>query len=223
MGAYLAVRDRPAARRLVLLAASWVFYASWEWRWLALLWWMIGVNHVAARWIARAPSADRQRFALVVGVLANLALLGWFKYWGFFTESAVGALARLGVHASPPLVEVALPLGISFLTFQAISYLIEVRRGVTTPAPLLDEAVWLSFFATVVSGPITRPSELIPQLDRPPVLDDASAHFALIVRGLFKKVVLSSYLASSVVDEPFATPGAFSATEVLFGSTPTVP
>jgi D-alanyl-lipoteichoic acid acyltransferase DltB (MBOAT superfamily) len=215
-GAYLAVRDRPAVRRIVLLLASWVFYASWDWRWLALLWWIIGVNHVAARGIASARTDGARRMALWLGVLANLVLLGWFKYYGFFTESMVGALDLLGVDASVPLVQLALPLGISFLTFQAISYLIEVHRGVTEPAALLDEAVWLSFFATVVSGPITRASELIPQLDREPRCADPNASFALVLRGLFKKVVLASYLASAVVDEAFASPTAFSSTEVLF-------
>lgn len=215
-GALLAVRDRPVARRLVLLAASWVFYASWNWRWLALLLWMIGINHVAARCIAAGSTTSHRRAALRSGVLANLVLLGYFKYFGFFTENVIGALDRLGVHTSVPAVQVALPLGISFLTFQAISYLVEVHRGVTAPAPLLDEAVWLSFFATVVSGPITRPSELIPQLDLVPASNDRSASFVLIVRGLFKKVVLASYLATTIVDEAFATPSAFSATEVLF-------
>lgn len=215
-GVLLGVRDRPIARRCVLLGASWVFYAAWDWRWLALLWAMIGVNHVAVRRVAWAPTAAGRRAALALGVGADLALLGTFKYYDFFAESVVGTLGLLGVQASAPLLQVALPLGISFLTFQAISYLVEVHRGVTAPAPLLDEAVWLSFFATVVSGPITRASELIPQLDRVPRAVDPGASFVLVIRGLFKKVVLASYLATAVVDEAFATPAAFSATEVLF-------
>ncbi len=215
-GVFVAVRDRPVARRLVLLGASWVFYASWSWRFLALLWWMIALDHLVARWIARAPSPAQARAALWAGVAVNLGLLGYFKYAGFFTESLAGLLDRLGMSASVPLVQVVLPLGISFLTFQSVSYLIEVHRGVVAPAALLDEAVWLSFFPTVVSGPITRVSELVPQLHATPRCDDPQAAFALIGRGLFKKVVVASHLSTAVVEGAFATPGEHSSFELLF-------
>ncbi len=212
----LAVRERPVARRLALLAASWTFYAAWNWRFLALLWWMIGLNHVAARRVARARGPQQARWALGAGVAANLGLLAYFKYYSFFTASLLGLADRLGIGLHAPLIQVILPLGISFLTFQAISYLVEVQRGVLVPATLLDEAVWLSFFPTVVSGPITRASELVPQLRRVPVCDDPHGALVLILRGLFKKVVVASFLATTIVDDAFATPGRFSSAELLF-------
>ncbi len=212
----LLVRRRPVGRRIVLLAASWVFYAAWNWRFLALLVWIIAVSHVGSRALARAPTRTTQRVALWLGVGAHLGLLGYFKYYGFFTESLVGLFDRLGVAVSVPLVQVVLPLGISFLTFQAISYLIEVRRGVLRPVGLLDEAVWLSFFPTVVSGPITRASELVPQLHRTPVCADPEGAVVLVLRGLFKKVVVASFLATTIVESAFATPGAHTSPELLF-------
>lgn len=212
----VAVRDHPRARRLVLLGASWVFYAAWNWRFLALLWWVIAANHVAARLVASASTPRRERLALAGGVAANVGLLAYFKYYGFFTESLVHLFDRIGVSVHVPLLQVVLPLGISFLTFQAISYLIEVRRGIIDPVPILDEAVWLSFFPTVVSGPITRASELVPQLHGVPMCADPPAAFVLIGRGLFKKVVVASFLATAIVDDAFATPGQFSSLEVLF-------
>lgn len=213
---FVVVRDRPVARRLVLLAGSWVFYAAWNWRFLLLLWWMVALNHVAARLVAAAGTPAGGRLALGAGVTANLGLLAYFKYYGFFTESLVGLLDRIGVSVHVPLVQVVLPLGISFLTFQAVSYLVEVRRGVLAPVGLLDEAVWLSFFPTVVSGPITRASELVPQLRSTPRCDDPERAVLLILRGLFKKVVLASFLATTIVESAFATPGEFSSTELLF-------
>ena len=213
--ALLLVRDRPTARRLALVAASWFFYAAWNWRFLALLWWMIGLNHVAARLVAGARDPRRARWWLGAGVTANLALLAYFKYYSFFVESLLGLADRLGLSMHAPLVQVVLPLGISFLTFQAISYLVEVHRGVVTPAPLLDETVWLSFFPTIVSGPITRASELVPQLRRTPVCDDPNGALALVLRGMFKKVVIASSLATAV-DDVFAAPARYSSAALLF-------
>ncbi|HUP73023.1 MAG TPA: MBOAT family O-acyltransferase [Acidimicrobiales bacterium] len=213
---FVATRDHPRARRVVLLGASWFFYASWDWRFLALLWWMILTNHVAARIVAATSTPASRRRALAAGVAMHLGLLGYFKYYGFFTESLVDLFARLDMAVSVPLVQVVLPLGISFLTFQSISYLVEVKRGVVDPVPLLDEAVWLSFFPTVVSGPITRVSELVPQLDVVPVCTDHSGATLLILRGLFKKVVVASFLAATIVEDAFATPTQFSGPELLF-------
>lgn len=209
----------PVARQLLLLAASWVFYARWDVRYLSLLAATIVVNHAAAQAIGRwAAHPAAVRAALWSGVGAHLAVLAWFKYYGFFVQSLTSALDRLGMTVEPRLVQVVLPLGISFFTFQAISHLIEVRRGVIAPASLLEVATWLSFFPTVASGPITRASELVPQLRaRPERRIDAHRAFWLILRGLFKKVVLASFLASGLASDVFTNPARFSAIEVLVG------
>jgi alginate O-acetyltransferase complex protein AlgI len=213
------VAGRPVARQALLLAASWGFYAYWDERYLALLALTILLNHACAhaihRWSAR-PQAGRA--ALWFGVLAHLVILGWFKYYGFFASTLTSALDRAGITIQPTLVQVVLPLGISFFTFQAISHLVEVRRGVIAPASLLEVATWLSCFLTIASGPITRASELLPQLrSAPDRRIDTNRAFGLILRGLFKKMVLASFLASAITDDVFASPARHSAAEVLVG------
>jgi alginate O-acetyltransferase complex protein AlgI len=210
---------RPSARgwRLFLLGASWVFYGWWDGRFVVLLAGAIVANHVVAGEIARG--GRRARAWLAAGIAADLAVLGFFKYYAFFVDSLVDAVRPLGLHPSPPLLQVILPVGISFFTFEAIAYLVELRRGVVERMALLDLATWLSFFPTLVSGPITRPSEFLPQLAHPAPADAVEAPRALwlIARGLFKKVVIASFLAQAISDGVFATPGQYSGPEVLVG------
>jgi D-alanyl-lipoteichoic acid acyltransferase DltB (MBOAT superfamily) len=214
-----AVARWPVLRQLVLLVASCGFYAYWDERYLALLAGLVVLNHASAHAIARAAARPGlQRAALWFGVTGHLAILGWFKYYGFFAAELTSALDRLGLRIEPPLVQVVLPLGISFVTFQAISHLIEVRREVIAPGRLLEVATWLTFFPTIASGPITRASELLPQLrDRPVARIEANRAMWLIARGLFKKMVLASYLASAIADDVFAGPARHSGPEVLVG------
>ncbi len=122
------------------------------------------------------------------------------------------------MHVSDPTISVILPIGISFFTFQAISYVIDIGRGVwRKPVPLLDFAVYLSFFAHLIAGPIVRASEFVPQLEEPadPRYVETSEAFMLIFRGMFKKVVISSYMAT-IVDPVFALPNSASRWEVLW-------
>jgi len=125
----------------------------------------------------------------------------------------------LGLGNAIPIFQLTLPVGISFFTFQAMSYVIDLRRGVIQPMRLLDFAVYLSFFPQLVAGPIVRASEMAPQIaKRPDPRQVASAEaFHLILRGLFKKVVISSWLASNIVDDVFADPQGHSSLDVLFG------
>jgi alginate O-acetyltransferase complex protein AlgI len=211
--------SRPRAWRAWLLIASAVFYAWWDLRFVALLALTVAVCHVVGRRIAHHGDGAQGRRWLIVGIGLLLAVLGWFKYYGFFVTALLDALRPLGLEPHLPLVQVLLPVGISFFTFEAISYLVEVRRGVTRPPPLLDLATYLTFFPKLQSGPITRASEFLPQLAplRPPTELVSSQAFLLIGRGLFKKVVLASFLAEAIVDDVFATPMAYSAAEVLVG------
>lgn len=215
-GAWI-LRPHRVAWRAFLLAAGWVFYAWWDYRFVALLAASITLNHLAARATLRWPA--RQRLVVTLGIVANLVLLGFFKYYGFFVESLERLADSIGFTSPVPFLEVILPVGISFFTFEAIAYLVEIRRGVVTPLPLLDLATYLSFFPKLTSGPITRASEFGPQLDAP--ADEAGIEVSralwLVGRGLFKKVVIASYLGEALVDELFATPGQFSAGEALVG------
>ncbi|MBV8431454.1 MAG: MBOAT family protein, partial [Solirubrobacterales bacterium] len=160
-----------------------------------------------------------RRAVLAVAIVGNVALLGWFKYYGFFAVNVANALHGLGLGSPLPLLSVALPVGISFFTFMGISYVVDVHRGRISPASWLDGAVYLAFFPHLVAGPIVRGSELFPQLRErgDPKRIDGSRAAWLIMAGLAKKVVISSFLARAIVDPVFALPHQHSGLEVLFG------
>lgn len=217
------LRPYRIAWRCFILAASLFFYSYWSWRYALLLIGSIVGNWFFGRLIYDAlgpegEATDKSRWLVRASVVANLLVLGYFKYYEFFAESIVERLDDIGVHVSLPTLKVLLPIGISFFTFQAISYVVDIGRAEwRRPMPLLDFAVYLSFFAHLVAGPIVRASEFAWQLDdRPdPRHVEASEAFMLIFRGLFKKVVISSYMAT-VVDPVFAFPGGHSRWEVLW-------
>jgi D-alanyl-lipoteichoic acid acyltransferase DltB (MBOAT superfamily) len=162
-----------------------------------------------------AASANLVRAAVVV----NLGFLGFFKYYGFFVDSFRDALEHLGLGVSPPLLHVALPVGISFFTFHALSYVIDIGRGQLQPMQLDELALYMSFFPHLVAGPIVRASEFQPQLHRraDPRRIPSGEAFRLIAFGLFKKVVISSFLATELVDPVFGAPAAHSRLELLTG------
>jgi alginate O-acetyltransferase complex protein AlgI len=211
--------------RWFVLAASCVFYGWWDWHYLFLLLGSAVVNWAFGKAVYQALTPDGQRTSsskwLVRGaVVVNLAVLGYFKYFEFFADSIADRLTSLGLSVDPPVLDIVLPVGISFFTFQAISYVLDIGRGEwRRPVPLLDFAVYLSFFAHLVAGPIVRASEFIPQLDNEPDprYVRSSEAFMLIFRGMFKKVVISSFLATQIVDPVFALPDAFNRWEVLWG------
>ena len=205
--------------KLFMLAASYFFYGYWDARFVGLIVASTVVNQAAATWLGRLQRPGARRAVVSVAVGANLASLGFFKYAGFFVDSAESALEGLGVSANLPLLNIILPVGISFFTFQAISYVLDVYRGDTEPAKPLDFAVYLAFFPQLVAGPIVRANELIPQLNQPRALrhTDFTRAVTLIAAGLFKKMVVATYLAEALVDDVFAFPDRFSSLEVLLG------
>lgn len=216
-GHWLLLR-RPLAWKWFLLAASYVFYGYWDWRFLFLIGGSSIVNHAAAVAIAQTGSL-RARRALVAGAtIANLTVLGFFKYYGFFVVNAYALCAALGVPCPFPLLDVALPVGISFFTFQAMSYTIDVHRGAIPPAAShLDFALYLAFFPQLVAGPIVRASTLLPQIERPspPARIDTGRATVLILGGLFKKIVVASALATRLVEPVFDSPELYGAADVL--------
>jgi alginate O-acetyltransferase complex protein AlgI len=209
-----ALRRKVTAWKLFVLAASYWFYASWDARFVLLLVAMTIANEMAAMVIHRARTTGARRLALILAVAGDLGVLGFFKYYDFFTDSLE---RNLGV--SSPALDIVLPIGISFFTFQAISYVVDVHRGQATPVPLLDFAVYLSFFPQLVAGPIVRATEFLPELRSRRIPDRVEAGRAvqLLGRGLFKKVVISDFLARSIVSDTFGAPGEYGALDVLFG------
>jgi len=207
----------PNRWRWFMLGASYFFYAFWNWRFVGLLAVSTVANQVFAVRLGRTDD-DRRRRALLAGAVAvNLGLLGYFKYYGFFVESVNATLEAFGVQSSLPFIEITLPVGISFFTFQALSYVVEIYRRQLTVAPTLDFAVYLAFFPQLVAGPIVRGSELLPQFRRPrdPRRIDASRAFYLIGIGLAKKVVIADFLAGNLVDAVFASPAGYGSLEIL--------
>ena len=213
---WLLNRNR-TAWKLFMLAASYVFYAWWD---PGLAWLLALVSATAwlsALWIERTDADRRRRRRTIASVVALLLPLAWFKYYGFFALNIANAFQSMGLHPPVPLLQVLLPIGISFYTFMAISYVVDVSRYQITPSRLLDVSVYLAFFPHLIAGPIVRGQELIPQIRRPRDpgrIDVARASF-LIIGGLFKKIVISSFLATQIVDPVFAAPNAHGGLEVL--------
>jgi D-alanyl-lipoteichoic acid acyltransferase DltB (MBOAT superfamily) len=202
--------------RAFIVAASFVFYGWWNWRFVFLLAGCIVWSYLWALVIHRRRSTRGRKLALAVAVAGLLSGLGWFKYYDFFTSSGQSVAARVGTAFPLHPLSIVLPIGISFYTFMAISYVVDVYRGDFEPVSFGKVAAYLSFFPHLVAGPIVRPGELIPQLEsaRDPRQVDMSRAFYLIATGLFKKVVIASFLATHITDPVFAAPARHSSLEV---------
>jgi alginate O-acetyltransferase complex protein AlgI len=204
----------------VLLIASYVFYGFWDWRFLSLLFISTVIDFSVARALERTSEEGRRKALLAVSLTANLGILGVFKYLGFFTESMVELLNALGVQSSLGVLEVLLPVGISFYTFQTMSYTIDVyRRQLPATPNFFDFALFVSFFPQLVAGPIERASKLLPQLLHPrPRSETAFAEgLYLVLLGLFKKIVIADNMAP-IVNAVFSRDVAtLSGAEVLVG------
>jgi len=217
LGAHTVLLGRPRAWKATMLAASYVFYAWWDWRFLTLIWLSTAVDFVAGRALRASGSPTRRRLLLVLSLATNLGMLGFFKYADFFVESFVNLMADLGLAVSAQPLGIILPVGISFYTFQTMSYSIDIYRGRLEPTEsLLDFALFVGFFPQLVAGPIVRARDFLAQLatdDRTPI--DTDRALRLILGGLFKKIVIADVLATRLVDGVFANPGGATGLETL--------
>ncbi len=214
-----ALMSRPWLWKPFILVASYIFYGYASWRFCLLLAGITLGNQAAAKLVHRVR--DRAaRWIVGVIVALDLGVLAIFKYYGFFAENLQRTFDQLGIPMPLPLLAIALPVGVSFFTFQAISYVVDVKRGLVVPASFIDFAVYLSFFPHLVAGPIVRAREFLPQLKRPrdPRRVAVGSGLTLIGMGLVKKVVIADYLARTVVDPVFAVPEAYSAPDVWLGA-----
>ena len=194
--------------RPFIIAASFVFYSAWDWRFVLLLAASIVWNQLFAHAIHRRSDVRTRKLLVAGAVAGNLALLGYFKYVDFFVTSTNNVFAWVGVDVPLEARSIVLPVGISFFTFMGISYVVDVYRRDFEPVGFGTFAAYLSFFPHLVAGPIVRPGELIPQFGSPrdPRYVDTARAFFLIGTGLFMKVVISNHLASSIVDDVFGAP-----------------
>lgn len=204
---YLLYRLLPLrGQNALLLAASFLFYGWWDWRFLGLMVFTMVVDWAAALGMEARP--DQRKPLLAASVLVNLTVLGLFKYAGFFTAELNQALAALGIDVAIPVLNLILPVGLSFYTFQSMSYTIDVYRGhVQAQRSLFDFALFVSFFPQLVAGPIERSERLMPQLEQARTISSRQLADGawLVVWGFFKKVFVADNLAV-LVDETFSAP-----------------
>lgn len=218
-GVYWSLR-RHEFRMAWLVAASIVFYAVWNPWFVLLIAFTAGVDYLFALHIERATNPIRRRALLIASLLISLSLLAFFKYANFFLNASTGVLAFFGVHVLPPVLHVVLPLGISFYTFETISYVVDVYRG-RLPAERnpLHYALFIMFFPHLIAGPIVRPGQFLPQVRARKHFDWARFQLGLqlFLRGLLKKAVLADRLAA-IVDPIFQAPMQFSSATLWFGA-----
>ncbi len=198
-------------RKSLLLVASYYFYMSWDVEFAGLIAVSTLVDYSVGLVLGSTAASKKRKAALCVSLAVNLGLLAYFKYAGFFVESMRELLSSLGVAVQPMELEIVLPVGISFYTFQTLSYTIDVYRGKLKPTrDLPDFALFVAFFPQLVAGPIVRASEFLPQLSVAQRLQ-WSRQFAAwqrILIGLAKKIVLADSFAL-VANQVFSEPEAY--------------
>ncbi len=204
----------PRFRNLILLAGSYVFYGWWDYRFLSLLLISTVVDFTVGKRLHRSEVERHRRAWLLTSVMVNLGILGFFKYSGFFVDSLSALTASLGLGELNPALRVVLPVGISFYTFQTMSYTFDIyRRRIEPTRSLIDFGTYVAYFPQLVAGPIERAQRLLPQVenrDRPtPRGDRLLDAVGLIAAGFFKKIVLADGVAR-VVNTVFADPTQFS-------------
>ncbi len=193
----LALHSAPlpwTVKKINLLIASYIFYAAWNPPFVILLWVSTVVDWFAAQALVRSEGAWRRRGWMLISVIANLGLLGFFKYGQFLVDNFTTLAALVGVHYHPPKSDIILPIGISFYTFATMSYTLDVYLRRAKPARnFLDYALFVTFFPHLVAGPIMRPTELVPQFATPrrATPDQLRFGLALMTLGLFQKMVLA--------------------------------
>jgi alginate O-acetyltransferase complex protein AlgI len=188
-------------RNWILLFAGFVFYGWWDWRYLALLGFNCLTAYYGALGIADAGTPRQKRVRCGIGVTICAGLLGYFKYRGFFLENVTALLAAVGLMSAAKIMTFILPVGVSFYTFQAIAYLVDVYRGITPACRnLRDFLLFKTFFPQLVAGPIERANHLLPQIQNPrPVTNaDLLEGLYLVLWGYCKKVVVADNLALKV-------------------------
>jgi len=212
---YWRLRTQPA-RNVVLLVASYAFYAWWDYRFCALLAFTTVVDYGVGRGLGRATEPRRRRLLLLVSLVTQLGLLFVFKYFGFFAANLAALLTALGLSPHPVTLQLLLPLGISFYTLKTLSYTVDVYRGQLAPTrSLVDYAAFVSFFPQLSAGPIERAARLLPQLQelrlfsRPEAVDGCRQ----ILWGLAKKIVIADRLGF-LVERVYALPQASTGPQV---------
>ncbi|MGP0031105.1 MAG: MBOAT family O-acyltransferase [Acidimicrobiales bacterium] len=206
--------------KLAMIALSYFFYGWVGWSYCLLLLATSAIAFAGGQAITATRTERGRRWAMALSVAGLLGLLGWFKYYGFVSVNLDNLTHVIGLGRAMPLLQVALPIAISFFTFMAVSYVVDIYRRELEPARPLDLALYLSFFPHLLAGPIVRGNELLPQLRKKRNAQEVDYARALwlIMAGLFKKVVISSYVSSAIVVPVFTDPSQHSAPEAIFAA-----
>jgi len=195
-------------QNVFLLAASYVFYGYWDWRFVFLLFIPTVVDYWVGLGLRAFPNQGRRKLLLLLSIAVNLGILGFFKYFNFFLDSTAALLGAVGFEPHMPLLKVILPVGISFYTFKTMGYTIDVYRKKIEPTEnFIDYALFLSFFPQLLAGPIERASSLLPRIAQPRRItrEKVLTGLNLILLGYFKKVAIADTLAP-IVDNIFRAP-----------------
>lgn len=216
---WFVVNKKLRVQNLFIVVASYFFYAWWDWRFLGILIFSSLVDFSIGILLDRKKEQSGRKMILMVSVLVNLGLLGFFKYFNFFIESFVSLSESLGFQANVTTLSIIFPIGISFYTFQSLSYTIEVYNGRIKPTrDLVSFLAYVSFFPQLVAGPIGRPKNLLPQFFQRRIFDKGKAVDGVrqILWGLFKKVVVADNCAG-FVNDIFAHHETYSSLTLLLG------
>ena len=208
------------AEKWLLLIASWLFYMSWNPPFVLLLIFTSGLDYYVGRWLERSERQRTRKLLLIASLIANLGVLAFFKYANFFLDTWHGLLASAGITFHPVVLNVILPAGISFFTFQSMSYTIDVyRRQIPACQSLRDFMLFVAFFPQLVAGPIVRAADLLPQLftRRRASWTDVESGLALFALGAIKKLVISDQIGGHV-ELAFSRPGAYDAPSLLLAA-----
>lgn len=207
-------------QNILLLVASYYFYACWDWRFLFLLIFSTALDYYTGLKMAEARDESLKRFWFWLSVSVNLGFLGIFKYYNFFITSFAEAISHLGLQVNPWTLKVILPVGISFYTFHGLSYVIDIYKNRIQPERnIISYSVFVSFFPLLVAGPIERATHLLPQIQKKRVFDYAKAADGLrqILWGLFKKVVIADQCAN-FANPIFNNPGDYHGSTLVLGA-----
>jgi alginate O-acetyltransferase complex protein AlgI len=210
---------RNGQRKWWLLGCSYLFYGLWDWRFLLLIFASTLIDYFVGLGLARAETPRSRKALLGISLAGNLGILGFFKYYDFFVTAAADFIGLLGFQAHLPTLELILPVGISFYTFQTLSYSIDVyRRQIPVERNLRDLALFVAFFPQLVAGPIVRAADLLPQFAARRVWSQVTvrSHLTLFLMGFVKKACISDNPAI-LSDRIFADPQAFTLVERWLG------
>jgi alginate O-acetyltransferase complex protein AlgI len=217
--AYLAARRSFRTQNFILVVASYIFYGAWDWRFLGLLGGSTAANYGIGLLLQGEDRQTRRRAIVSGGVGLNLLLIGIFKYFNFFASNLIALADPCGRHIGYSAVNIVLPVGISFYTFQAISYIVDVyRRDIEATRNVVDFALFKSFFPQLVAGPIERAKHFLPQIVRRRVIvfDDLAAGSWFVLYGYFLKVFVADNLGP-IADRAFAAHTSQTGGEALLG------